>query len=369
MVTSKHFPCRRPAHVYQSSNAFISSACTVLRESNFVFSLCDSRPPPVGRCKPRINRQPAILSALNSPRRKSKFNSKKQQKIKHADAEVVSNSESDEWTANGSDDEDNDENEDFSQYVQFVELGENGDYEDDDDDDDDDEGTIIAISDEGGDDFRDGLGNRRVSFIRQDGDDVIYLDGNNLEDPQFIQTNLSDLSIADEDDFDDDENEEEHDSDVRAYDDNGMTVIDIQAPPKRKEERPRTRSLLDAITRQPEPDTTFAADADSQPPIELDESTKYVRTVVRAADTRKAEDIRVIRVSKLTYITTFIIIASGNSAPQIRAIANLIEEDLSKVHKLEPRRIDGVPNSGWILLDCTFSQISNYLSPFKCQPF
>lgn len=144
--------------------------------------------------------------------------------------------------------------------------------------------------------------------------------------------------------------------------DNDLNVVDIGAPPQRtKRVRRRTSDLVNEIDIQTAPDDTYAGDADSQPPLEQDDILPYIRTVVQAADTRKAEDIIAIRVSKVTYITSFVIAATGNSPPQLRAIANLIEEDLTKQHGLEPRRVDGVPNSGWILLDCT--------SPFQTLTF
>lgn len=69
---------------------------------------------------------------------------------------------------------------------------------------------------------------------------------------------------------------------------------------------------------------------------------------------RKAEDIRALRVSKITAVTSFIIVVSGNSRPQNQAISAAIvkaaEEDYGR-----GLRNGGVPegtaDSGWILLD------------------
>lgn len=346
---------------YRSSNAFISSTSAILRTSNTFSSFCNLQPSPMTGSKPRINSRLVISNALNHPRRKSKSKAKKPQEIKHANAEIISESEFNSLDDSGSDDDDDDDD-DVSQLIQVIELDGHGEY-DEEEDDDDDEGDgdiIINISNEDDDDNDYDISNEDVAYIEKGDSNIVYVDESDFDERQYVETNFTNLSIATEDDFDDDDNgTDNHVGGVRAYDDNGVTVIDVSAPAKRKEERARTRSLLDAITTQPEPDTAFAADAESQPPIELDDSAEYVRTVVRSADTRKAEDIRVLRVSKLTYITSFIIVVTGNSAPQIRAIANLVEEDLSKKHKLEPNRIDGVPSSGWILLDCMSLHLSN----------
>ncbi|CDF40514.1 unnamed protein product [Chondrus crispus] len=119
---------------------------------------------------------------------------------------------------------------------------------------------------------------------------------------------------------------------------------------KRKKIRKRTGSFVDEINMPP--DSALTSDADRQPPISEDETAQYIRTAVKAADERKAGDILALRVSKLTYTASFIVIATGKNSPQVRAIGNLIEEDLVKKHQMPVRRRDGTANSGWLLLDC-----------------
>lgn len=133
---------------------------------------------------------------------------------------------------------------------------------------------------------------------------------------------------------------------------------------KRKKVRQRTRSFMDEIMEGP--DSLLTDDAARQPPIEEDETTAYVRSAARAADLRKAEDIVALRISKLTYITSFILIATANNAPQIRAIGNLVEEELAKEHDLHTRRKDGTAGSGWLLLDCMYCAIIS--TPYLLSP-
>lgn len=145
-------------------------------------------------------------------------------------------------------------------------------------------------------------------------------------------------------------------------DDNIVDVLgadfDLQAE-KRKKVRKRTGDFVDEINLQP--DTILTHDADRQPPIDKDETTKYVRTAVLSADMRKADDIVAIRISKLTYIASFVVIATGKNTPQIRAIGNTVEDDMAKTHGLHVRRRDGTANSGWLLLDCTYRYCQNSL--------
>ena len=87
-------------------------------------------------------------------------------------------------------------------------------------------------------------------------------------------------------------------------------------------------------------------------PLAEDDTLPVVETVAAAADKRKAEDIYAIRVSSLTTVSSFFVLVSGNSRPQIQAIAAAIEEDVLEQHGMEPRNGgEGTADSGWILLD------------------
>lgn len=91
---------------------------------------------------------------------------------------------------------------------------------------------------------------------------------------------------------------------------------------------------------------------DEEVPLEQDDTLPVVRTIAAAADKRKGEDIYAIRVSSLTIVSSFFVLITGNSRPQIQAIAAAILEDVQEQHDLEPRNGgEGTADSGWILLD------------------
>lgn len=169
-------------------------------------------------------------------------------------------------------------------------------------------------------------------------------DNSHYTDPSSLIVDVGDPDVADLDIVPDEEFSEE---DLDVVDLLGAD-FDVTAN-KRKKVRKHTSALIEEIDQEPE--STMASDAEGQPPLEQDEMVEPVRTAVRAADDRKAEDVRAIRISKLTYIASFVIIATGNNTPQIRAIGNLIEEELAKKHEMFARRRDGTANSGWMLLD------------------
>ncbi|MDQ3540339.1 MAG: ribosome silencing factor [Chloroflexota bacterium] len=63
-----------------------------------------------------------------------------------------------------------------------------------------------------------------------------------------------------------------------------------------------------------------------------------------------ASDTRVIDIHDLTTIADFFVICSGENERQLRAISRALIEDLGE-NDLRPRKIEGEPVSGWILMD------------------
>ena len=77
---------------------------------------------------------------------------------------------------------------------------------------------------------------------------------------------------------------------------------------------------------------------------------EQVKTAVRAADERKAQDLLVLRLSAITEFTDYFIICSGNSTRQTQAIADAVTEELKKI-KTRPMHTEGYNNGEWILID------------------
>ena len=69
------------------------------------------------------------------------------------------------------------------------------------------------------------------------------------------------------------------------------------------------------------------------------------------ADNRKAEDLVVLDVRKLSSVTDYFVIASGTSEPHLRAILNEITDKLRDEHAVRPRVVDGTMPGAWVVLD------------------
>lgn len=69
------------------------------------------------------------------------------------------------------------------------------------------------------------------------------------------------------------------------------------------------------------------------------------------ADNKKAENILVLDVTKLSGVTDYFVIASGTSEPHLRAIINELEDRLHEEHSVRPRAKDGSVAGAWVVLD------------------
>ncbi len=69
-----------------------------------------------------------------------------------------------------------------------------------------------------------------------------------------------------------------------------------------------------------------------------------------AAD-KKAGDLVRLDVGELLGYTDHFVIATGNSDRQVKAIHDGILEGMKKDHGISPRRVEGLPEARWILMD------------------
>ena len=79
-------------------------------------------------------------------------------------------------------------------------------------------------------------------------------------------------------------------------------------------------------------------------------SNKLLQLLVRALDEKKAEDLRVLDVSKLSSITDYLVLATGNSEPHLRALRIEVERVLDE-QKARILGVDTTRSSGWTVVD------------------
>ena len=81
------------------------------------------------------------------------------------------------------------------------------------------------------------------------------------------------------------------------------------------------------------------------------DSRKLALLCRELADNKKAEDIVILDVRKLSTITDYFVIVSGSSEPHLRAILDEIMDALRDDHGLRPRAVDGTLQAAWLVLD------------------
>ena len=72
--------------------------------------------------------------------------------------------------------------------------------------------------------------------------------------------------------------------------------------------------------------------------------------IIDALEEVKGEDIKVIQVSKRTSLFSHIVIATGKSGRQVRALGQRVKEAL-KAQYIQVLGIEGLDNSEWVLVD------------------
>jgi len=81
------------------------------------------------------------------------------------------------------------------------------------------------------------------------------------------------------------------------------------------------------------------------------DNKSLVLIAAKACDDKKARDIKLIKIDKVSFISEWILIAEGLSDVQVRSITNSVEGELREKAKIEPIRKEGINEAKWALLD------------------
>lgn len=77
----------------------------------------------------------------------------------------------------------------------------------------------------------------------------------------------------------------------------------------------------------------------------------WCETAARAASSKKGEDTVILGVGQLLGITDAFVITSGSNARQVRTLAEEVEEQVKRAGGPAPRRIEGLDDARWVLMD------------------
>ena len=77
---------------------------------------------------------------------------------------------------------------------------------------------------------------------------------------------------------------------------------------------------------------------------------EMITVAVKALDDRKCKDLKVLYTADQTTLADYFVICNGTSNTQVRALAEAVEEAMSKAGE-EPHHIEGHRGGQWTLLD------------------
>jgi len=81
------------------------------------------------------------------------------------------------------------------------------------------------------------------------------------------------------------------------------------------------------------------------------DSEQLAAMAAEACDDRKATDIQLIRIDKVSSLADWMVIAGGLSEVQVRAIAKSVQDRLEEEADRLPLRSEGLNEGKWALLD------------------
>lgn len=79
-------------------------------------------------------------------------------------------------------------------------------------------------------------------------------------------------------------------------------------------------------------------------------SLQTAQLCAAAADSKKAFDVLILDLRKLTYIADYFVICSASNSSQVSAIADAIGQSLAR-EQLHPSHVEGQAESTWVLMD------------------
>ena len=81
------------------------------------------------------------------------------------------------------------------------------------------------------------------------------------------------------------------------------------------------------------------------------DNESLVLMAAKACDEKKAKDIKLIKIDKVSFISEWILIAEGLSDVQVRSITSSVEGELREKAKIEPIRKEGFNEAKLAFLD------------------
>ena len=97
--------------------------------------------------------------------------------------------------------------------------------------------------------------------------------------------------------------------------------------------------------------TYTAIEDQNNTPYDNITSEELAWEIAKIADDKKAGDIVLLKVTDISYLADYFVIATGFSKSQLKAIADSIEEQIAEEFQRYPSRVSGKTEGNWIVQD------------------
>lgn len=85
----------------------------------------------------------------------------------------------------------------------------------------------------------------------------------------------------------------------------------------------------------------------------------YVKAMVNAMDSKRGEDIQVLKVADLTSIAEYFVICSATSTTQVKTLADEVEFKLKTDYEVMPHHVEGHDSASWF---CWITALHSFMS-------
>jgi len=95
-------------------------------------------------------------------------------------------------------------------------------------------------------------------------------------------------------------------------------------------------------------------------------SAELVEAIKEALDSKKGEDIKIIKIDRKAAIADYFVLCSGSSNTHVQALARELEFLLGQVD-IKPAHVEGKDNNSWILID--YSNVIVHIFSYEARDF
>ena len=94
----------------------------------------------------------------------------------------------------------------------------------------------------------------------------------------------------------------------------------------------------------------------------MDHNTEtYIKAAVQALDSKRGQDIQVLKVADLTTLAEYFVLCTATSTTQVKTLADEVEFRPKTDYGVLPHHIEGHDSASWILLDYGFALVHVFL--------